>query len=124
MSYEPTEWKSGDVITSTKLNKIENGIQAAASGGGGALIVGDNVDGTGLNKTWKEINDALQTMPVYYVYSVEGTEISSCPVISTTQSDGSYVVYIAGYMISGNHITMDAWKLETDSENGYPVYNN
>ena len=23
MAYEPTEWKSGDVITATKLNKIE-----------------------------------------------------------------------------------------------------
>ena len=23
MAYEPTEWKSGDVITADKLNKIE-----------------------------------------------------------------------------------------------------
>lgn len=27
MSYEPTIWKKGDKVTSTKLNKIENGIQ-------------------------------------------------------------------------------------------------
>lgn len=27
MSYEPTNWKSGDKVTSTRLNKIENGIQ-------------------------------------------------------------------------------------------------
>lgn len=27
MSYEPTNWKSGDKVTSTKLNKIEQGIQ-------------------------------------------------------------------------------------------------
>ena len=27
MSYEPTNWKSGDKVTSAKLNKIENGIQ-------------------------------------------------------------------------------------------------
>lgn len=26
MSYEPTEWKAGDTVTSTKLNKIEQGI--------------------------------------------------------------------------------------------------
>ena len=26
MSYEPTEWQNGDVITAEKLNKIENGI--------------------------------------------------------------------------------------------------
>ena len=27
MSYEPTTWKKGDKVTSTKLNKIEQGIQ-------------------------------------------------------------------------------------------------
>lgn len=27
MSYEPTNWKKGDKVTSTRLNKIENGIQ-------------------------------------------------------------------------------------------------
>ena len=31
MSYTPTEWTSGDVITAEKLNKIENGV--AESGG-------------------------------------------------------------------------------------------
>ena len=27
MSYEPTNWKSGDKVTSTRLNKIEQGIK-------------------------------------------------------------------------------------------------
>ena len=27
MSYEPTNWKKGDKVTSTRLNKIEQGIQ-------------------------------------------------------------------------------------------------
>ena len=26
MSYEPTQWESGDVITSAKLNKLEQGV--------------------------------------------------------------------------------------------------
>ena len=26
MSYTPTTWQSGDVITSTKLNKLEQGV--------------------------------------------------------------------------------------------------
>lgn len=26
MSYTPTTWKTGDTVSSTKLNKIENGI--------------------------------------------------------------------------------------------------
>ena len=30
MSYEPTNWQSGDVVTSAKLNKIEQGIADSA----------------------------------------------------------------------------------------------
>ena len=33
MPYNPTEWASGDVVTSEKLNKIERGIAAAGGGG-------------------------------------------------------------------------------------------
>lgn len=29
MSYTPTEWKNGDTITATAMNKIENGIAGA-----------------------------------------------------------------------------------------------
>lgn len=40
MSYTPTVWESGDTITATRLNKIEQGIQdASTSGGGGAFYV-------------------------------------------------------------------------------------
>ena len=52
MSYEPTNWKDGDLVTSAKLNKIEQGIAA----GGGVLVAHDE-DGT-LDKTWQEIYDA------------------------------------------------------------------
>ena len=34
MSYVNIRWKDGDVITAEKLNKIENGIEAASGGGG------------------------------------------------------------------------------------------
>ena len=36
MSYTPTNWTSGDVITAEKLNKLEGGVAGA---GGGATIV-------------------------------------------------------------------------------------
>lgn len=29
MAYEPTEWKTGDIVTSVRMNKIEAGIQNA-----------------------------------------------------------------------------------------------
>lgn len=35
MAYTPTEWQSGDIVTSAKLNKIEQGI--ADAGGGSEL---------------------------------------------------------------------------------------
>lgn len=38
MSYTPTTWTTGDTITATKLNKIEQGI-ADAGGGGYDLVI-------------------------------------------------------------------------------------
>lgn len=35
MAYEPTVWQTGDVVTSSKLNKLEN---AVANGGGGINV--------------------------------------------------------------------------------------
>lgn len=29
MAYEPTTWRTGDVVTSTKLNKLEQGVAGA-----------------------------------------------------------------------------------------------
>lgn len=31
MSYEPTQWKAGDTVTSAKLNKMEQGIAGGAN---------------------------------------------------------------------------------------------
>lgn len=39
MSYSPTTWESGDVISSAKLNKIEQGIANAGGGGGSNVVV-------------------------------------------------------------------------------------
>lgn len=60
MSYTPTNWKSGDVVTSTKLNKLEQGV-ANAGGGGSALVVTLNVAEGTLDKTWEEIYEAFGT---------------------------------------------------------------
>ena len=87
MSYEKTTWQTGDIVTAEKLNNIENGIEnagslpsvtaeddgdvltvvdgawakATPSGGGGPLVIGvTSVDDVyTLNKTWKEIYDAM-----------------------------------------------------------------
>ena len=38
MSYEPTVWKTGDIVSSEKLNKLENGVAGAGSGSGPNIV--------------------------------------------------------------------------------------
>ena len=77
MSYTPTTWTTGDTITASALNKIENGI----AGAGSALICtssyDDNEGNYVLDKTVQEIYDALLAgTPVYikYQYGVLGAQ--------------------------------------------------
>ena len=79
MSYTPTEWKTGDVITAERLNKAEQGIKDAhdaadTSSGGGSNIfyiyaLGDEDEGmTGISKTYQEISEAVfhqKKLPVF-----------------------------------------------------------
>lgn len=57
MAYEPTNWKSGDVVTAAKLNKIEQGIY------GSVFIVHltEGQEGTVADATIQEIYDAAIT---------------------------------------------------------------
>lgn len=58
MAYEPTTWKSGDVVTSAKLNKIEGGV---ASAGGVFVCHAEYVqEARRLDHTFAEIEAALQ----------------------------------------------------------------
>lgn len=102
MPYEPTNWKSGDVVTSAKLNKIEAGIAS-----GGVFVVTDTA-GT-LDKTWKEIQDVAFAV----IKTVDGRTL---PVLTCANEDPDYlVVYISannGHVVLGYYVT--------NSENGYP----
>lgn len=75
MTYEPTEWKTGDVVTSAKLNKLEQGVADAS--GGGVLVVHMTLDdqtGTAtMDKTAGEIYQASQDSVVClkFVFSDE-----------------------------------------------------
>lgn len=56
MSYEPTNWKDGDLVTSAKLNKMEQGIA------NGTLVVHLTLSNDGntatMDKTWQQMYDA------------------------------------------------------------------
>ena len=113
MRYTPTQWKAGDVVTSEKLNKIEQGIASNGGGsGGGILIVTGILSGATvtLDKTWKEIYDA--DFAVIKIISQEPMIISYA-VISNIYFTGSK------YELS---VTTDETIIyfDTDTENGYP----
>ena len=110
MAYTKNNWKSGDVVTSSKLNHMEDGIADA----GGTLVIGgfssndiDVLIGTS-NKTWQEIDNALAA-------GVRCVVIPDIPggheqiVVNKTEShDGEYTI-LAGLLVA-----------TTTSADGYP----
>ena len=89
MSYTPNTWTTGDTITATKLNNIEQGI--ANAGGGGAMIVTSTYDGDTdkwvLDKTAQEIYDAFMGGTPVYIKVQYGTtsdysgNVFMCPLV-------------------------------------------
>lgn len=122
MSYTPTQWKDGDLVTSAKLNKMEQGI---ANGSGGSLIVHANEQTGTLDKTWKEIYDAMQEQYVCIVMNHEANNFiqSQIASIESVHSNGQIYALIAILgTFSDNQWIYDPLIFSTDSENGYPVH--
>lgn len=112
MSYEPTNWKSGDTITSAKLNKLENGLAEASGGGGGGVLVVHSTNGT-LDKTWKEIHDAMGTS---LAILLADSEYNGFTVSVGCEADWEGGDYWVGFGDFHSNVTI----FLTDSEDGYP----
>lgn len=83
MSYTPTEWKTGDIVSSQRLNKLEEGVKDAYE-----VMVINDTDGT-LDKTWQEIHDAMAANTFCVIKTVlQGIDGSSVC---------NYLVVEAGY---------------------------
>ena len=108
MSYIPTTWKAGDVVTSEKLNKMEQGISGAA-GSGGTMFVTLNTDTGALDKTWSELATAVQNGIVPFMSVDMGPAMSLTPLQVIGVDQGNYGVYFDNVVFF------------TDSQNGYPV---
>lgn len=126
MSYTPTTWTTGDTITATAMNKIENGIASA----GNALIVTMNLDGE-LDTTYKDIWDALEDgIPVYlsFVYGDYTTSYVStcwnCPITVAYKYSNTYTVMASRPSIyNGTHLP-SILLFETTNIDGYPEFLN
>lgn len=117
MSYTPTVWKSGDVVTSTKLNKIEQGI-ANAGGGGGAFFVPITYQSgaTTAGKTAGEIVTAIANGSNILFTEEEESGTNYYPLTYSFVGDGDYAfAFIAD---TETHLTVF---LSAPSADDYPT---
>lgn len=125
MSYTPTNWQTGDVITAEKLNNIENGI---------ASIMpeifefeSDYDDATGdyrLSATWQEIHDAFnQGCFVRFIYSSDDPGLLAAGMsnaISVQNESETYTVIVEWAMANmGASYVTDRYS--TNDPNSNPV---
>ena len=107
MAYEPTQWKTGDVVTSAKLNKLENAVANSAEG---SILKVNNLDGT-LDKTWQEIYNAFLSGTVVVTYEDIGQKFTQM-VLSVGKVNENYIVTL--------NLSNNAY--QASSADGYPVF--
>ena len=115
MSYTPTEWKTGDIVTADKLNKLENGV--ASAGGGGSLVCEYDPDNNyALNYTYQQIADAAASGKIVVIAYPEESFANYAYLVSAGVDFEGY--YRVRFFDNGSYVN-----LFTDSPNGYPVDN-
>lgn len=117
MSYEPTTWKTGDIVSSEGLNKIENGIASC-----NPLIIGTDSSATGfvLDKTWQEIYDAIKAgrtaVLVMEMLDHQGNlNAMASPVIGIYGAGTSYKLWIYNYFDAAA-----VWNFVANSADAHP----
>lgn len=132
MAYTPTQWTTGDDVTATKLNKMENGIANA----GNTLIVTDT-SGT-LDKTFAEIYNALADGISCFVKFKNGTSpdldndytyyVVIAPIVRVYKYSSEYRVFVAYSSSStvNNNIytagTPAIWSYSATDSQSYPTF--
>lgn len=98
MSYEPTVWAAGDVVTATKMNKIEQGISESSSSGGstGLVVNMEEEDGTYvLSERFSTIADCIESGGIVYVHgtkTIEGSDEGGTPSRSGSGTEIDFYV--------------------------------
>ena len=111
MAYEPTVWTSGDLVTATKLNKMEQGIVEAANSSSGGMVI--TVTNGTFDKTWNEVNTSIQAGVMPFIKYV-----GNMPTFA----------YITGCYLYNSNYTVRAWGgggnnlfYTCSSTDGYPT---
>ena len=94
MSYTPTNWVTGDIVTADKLNKLENGVAD------GILILNTTFDSSAdvvrLSATWKQIYDTIKAGTPIFIKEPRSDLYAGLILIYSAYKDGNdYVVETA-----------------------------
>jgi hypothetical protein len=130
MSYTPTTWTTGDTITASAMNKIENGI---ANAGNAMIVTGSYVNGNyTLDKTIQELYEAtLAGIPVYHVYTYgtwgtnAWTENNLCYMYTVFQYNSSTyrVAFTRMIGVSGDYYPkLGSAVFGASSTDSYPIW--
>ena len=111
MAYTKNTWRTGDIVSSQKLNHMEDGIANA----GGTLVIGgfsfynDAISGTS-DKTWQEIDNAL-------------AEGARCVVVIGNGGHRQLIVEETTVLEGNYGIVAGMFSATTTSADGYPTTN-
>lgn len=135
MSYTKHTWSDGELVTAAKMNNIENGIEEAASGGGGSastvlIDIYDDSTPDHLPSGWMSQNfpGSASSFGISTLYAptsnpsqaVQTALLNHTPVIvKLPNQDSETPMYnqVIGYC-QGNSVN---WYLYTFNENGHLV---
>lgn len=118
MSYEPTVWKDGDVVTSARLNKIEEGIQNASNNSNVAISDWNqndpNGDGYIANRPFYVAGET-NTEIVNNVFNFNNSNMSTAisldeeKIIGVLENGMEFTAYYDGTYYSGEIINKDIY---------------
>ena len=98
MAYTKQIWKKGDIVTPTRLNHMEDGIEAASNGKIGVVHVTENGDAFVLDKNYNEISSMLQNYELVVLQGYSSARLDFVTTISTANSK----YYVDTYYGNGN----------------------
>ena len=110
MAYTKNTWTDGDIVTSEKLNHMEDGIANSENVFivGGIRIGETGYEGT-LDKTWQEIHDAMMQNKICIVVIATDGGFSQVFINEVSTTNGTYLV------------TVDGVRFSTSTASGYPI---
>lgn len=110
MAYTKNTWKTGDIVSSQKLNHMEDGIANSENVFivGGVSFGNSGIEGT-LDKTWQEIHDAMLSKICIVVITDDSSIVQKLITDASVGLEGEYNVFV------------EETQFSTDMANGYPA---